>query len=260
MKLQKNRQMQEEHERKRRRATERFRRFLEDLRRRKMQQQDRDRRRRWLITLLLALLESKPMQMFFPIFAVAPDRALPKPRPKASRKSDKKSETVDTRTDDERRFLYDYAPRHEEEHLEVYDGLTYADIVEYNRVHRPWLFPAFTPIPGMPKRYSDEPVHVWTLLYEMQHPHARRDAIAALKRIVDHSSHDWINACEKEIDGLSYKDLRRQCMRRTPEATLYEFPRAAGRWREEQRREAEERKREAKETPENNGPKPTGAE
>lgn len=250
-------QIRKEETRKRRRAAERLRKWNEDLRRRKMQQQDRDRRRRWLIALLLTLLEFKPVQMFFPVHfaqAVPPEQ---KRQPKPSRKSEEKAETVDTRTDDERRFLYDYATRRGEEHLEVYDGLTYADIVEYNKIHRPWLFPVFKPIPGMPKRYADEPTHVWTLLFEMQYPHARDEAIAALKLIVDPSSHDWIDACSKGAGNLTWKDLRK-CRSRTPDATLYEFPRYAARWREDQRREAEERKREAKETPENNVPKPPG--
>jgi hypothetical protein len=239
----------------RRRLAERFRRLLEELRRRQ-QQLERDRRRRWLLALLLALLESKPMQLVFPVHFAAPYPALPKQQSSRPRKSEEKSETADTSTDDERRYLYDYATRRGEEHLEVYDGLTYADIVAYNRVHRPWLFPKFVPIPGMPKRYADEPAHVWTLLFEMQYPHARDEAIAALKLIVDPSSHDWISACAKGAGDLTWKDLRK-CWSRTPDATRYEFPRYAERWREDLRREAEEKKREVKEAPDS-GPRPPG--
>jgi hypothetical protein len=247
-------QARKEESRKRRRTAERWRRWIEDLRRRKMQQQDRDRRRRWLLALLLALLESKPVQMFFPVLIVAPDPALSKQRPKPSRKSEEKSETVDTRTNDERRFLYDYAPRHGEEHLEVYDGLTWNDIVAYNKVHRPWLFPKFVPIPGMPDRYKDEPVHIWTLLDHISSDYHRKNAIVALKLIVNRDAHDWIDACAASDEG--WKDLPK-CRRPTPEMTIYEFPRTAARWREDQRREAEERKKELKETPDN-APKPPG--
>jgi hypothetical protein len=235
-------------QRKRGRALERWQRYLAELRRRR-EQAERDRKRRllWLLMIWISILESIPTQSFFPAHFAAGDKPEQKRQPKPSRKSEEKAEIVDTRTDDERRYLYDYATRRGEEHLEVYDGLTYADIVAYNKIHRPWLFPAFKPTPGMPKRYSSEPVHVWTLLFEMQYPHCRPDAIAALKLVVDPTAHDWINACEKEIDGLSYKNLR-QCWSKTPEMTVYEFPRAAARWRVEQRREAEERKKEAKET------------
>jgi len=248
-------QVRKEESRERRRAAERWRKWIEHLRR--QQQQERHRRRRWLIALLLAFLETKPVQMFFPVHFAEADPPRQKRQSQRSRKSDEETATPDTRSDDERRYLYDYSPRHGEEELEVYDGLTWNDIVAYNRVHRPWLFPAFTPIPGMPPRYATEQVHVWTLLFEMQYPHIRPDAIAALKLVVDSSAHAWIDACKAEQDGLSYKDLRRQCMRRTPDATLYEFPRAAARWREHQRCEAEERKKEIKETPDN-GPRPPG--
>ncbi|RKD55746.1 hypothetical protein [Rhizobium sp. WW_1] len=247
--------IRKEETRERRRAAERFRRWLEDLRRRQ-QQADRDRRRKWLIALLLALLDSRPVQMFFPVHFAEADPPQQKRQLKPSRNSEERSETVDTRTDDERRFLYDYAPRYGEESQEVYDGLTWNDIVAYNKIHRPHLFPRFVPIPGMPARYSSEPVHVWTLLFEMQYPHARRDAIAALKFIVDPASHDWITACASLDDG--WKDLKK-CWMRTPDLTVYEFPRAAARWREELRRDAEEKKRDAKETP-TSGPKPPGVD
>ncbi|CDZ73253.1 Hypothetical protein NGAL_HAMBI2610_48830 [Neorhizobium galegae bv. orientalis] len=239
------------------RVAERFHRWLAGLRRRKMQQQDRDRRRRWLIALLLALLESKLMQVVFPVHCVAPYPARPKQKSSRPRNSEKSTESADTRTDDERRYLYDYAPRRGEEHLEICDGLTWNDIVAHNRVHRPWLFPKFEPVPGMPTRYADAPVHVWTLLDHIGSAYHRPDAIVALKLITDESVHDWIDACSKGAGDLTWKDLRK-CRSRTPNATLYEIPRYAARWREEQRREAEERKREAKETPENNGPKPPG--
>lgn len=248
-------EVRKEESRKRRRAAERWRKWIEDLRRRQMRA-ERDRRRRWLLTLLLALLESKPVQTFFPVHFPAADPPQQKRQPQPSRKSKGKSEAVDMRTDDERRFLYDYATRRGEEHLEVYDGLTYADIVEYNKIHRPWLFPKFVPIPGMPKRYSREPVHIWTLLDHIGSDYHRRGAIIALKLITDKSAHDWISACAKGVGDLTWKDLRK-CRSRTPDATLYEFPRYAERWREEQRREVEERKREAKEAPDGD-PKPPG--
>ncbi|MCB2403558.1 hypothetical protein [Rhizobium ruizarguesonis] len=246
-------QIRKEETSKRRRAAERFRRLLEELRRRQMRA-ERDRRRRWLLALLLALLESKPMQVFFPVPFATPDPALPKQQPKPSRKSEEKTETADTRSDDERRYLYDYSTRRGEEHLEVYDGLTYADIVEYNKVHRPWLFPTFAPIPGMPERYANEQVHIWTLLDHIASEYHRKNAIAALKLIVNQDAHDWIDACAASDEG--WKDLTK-CRRRTPQMTTHEFPRSAARWREEQHQEAEERKREAKETPDS-GPKPPG--
>lgn len=256
-------QIRKENQHERRRAAERWQRYLAELRRRQ-EQAARDRRKRllWLIMIWLTILKSIPTQLFFPVYFAEADPPQKKSQPQHGRKYRKK-EDFDRRDDPvsdyDRHYLFDHRPRYGEEEQEVYDGLTYNDIVALNRIHRPWLFPVFEPVPGMPKRYADEPVHVWTLLYEMQHPHARGDAFAALKLIVDHTSHDWIDACSAEQDGLSYKDLRRQCMRRTPDATLYEFPRAAARWREDQRREAEERKKEIKETP-NNGPKPPGFE
>ncbi len=252
-------QIQKEKKRKRT-AAERWQRHLADLRRRR-EQAERDRKKRllWLIMIWISILESIPTQLFFPIHFAAMDTHEQKRQPQRPRKSQKK-EDFDRRDDPvsdyDRHYLFDHRPRYGEEEQEVYDGLTYDDIVALNKVHRPWLLAKFEPIPGMPRRYAEEPAHVWTLLYEMQHPHARGDAIAALKLITDADAHGWIDACEKEIDGLSYKDLRRQCMRRTPDATLFEFPRAAARWREEQRREAEERKLEAKET--SSTPKPTG--
>jgi len=248
-------QIRKEEARKSRRADERFRRWLEGLRRRQMQQQERNRRRRWLLTLLLALLESKPMQIVYPSPDPAP-RPAPANRPPA-RKSEKKLPDADTRNDDERRYLYDYAPRHGEESQEIYDGLTWNDIIAYNQIHRPWLFPKFEPISGMPKRYADEPVHIWTLFDHLDSDYHRPEAIKALKLIVDAEAHDWIDACKAETNGLTWKDLRRQCRRRTPDQTLSEFPRAAERWREELRREAEEAKSEVKETPDS-GPKPSG--
>jgi hypothetical protein len=231
----------------------RWRKWIEDLRRRQ-QRQEGDRRRRWLLTLLLALLESKPIQWFFPVHFAEAHPPEQKRQPQPPTKSEEKITTADTRTDDERRYLYDYAPRRGEEHLEVYDGLTWADIVEYNKIHRPWLFPAFTPIPGMPDRYKDEPVHIWTLLDHIGSEYHRKNAIVALKLIVNRDAHDWIDACAATDEG--WKDLPK-CRRRTPEMTAYEFPRTAARWREDQRREAEERKREAKEML-TTGPKPPG--
>ncbi|WP_421423334.1 hypothetical protein [Agrobacterium rosae] len=249
-------------DRRRRAAAERWQRHLADLRRRR-EQADRDRRKRlrWLIALWVLILESIPVPTFFNARFVAADppeqKRQPKP-PRKSRRNDEFDNRDDPRDEYDRRYLSDYSTRYGDENQEVYDGLTYNDIIAYNRIHRPWLFTKLVPIPGMPKRYASEEVHVWTLLFEMQYPHARPDAIAALKLIVDPSAHVWIDACKAEQDGLSYKDLRRQCMRRTPGATLHEFPRAAARWHEQQCREAEERKREAKETPENICPKSPG--
>lgn len=249
-------QVQKEEDRKSRHAAKRWRRWLEELRRRKMQQ-DRDRRRRWLLALLLALLESKPVHAFS-TFHFAPQYPTQQERqPQMPRKSEKKAHTADTISDYDRHYLYDHRPRRGEEHLEIYDGLTYADIAAYNREHRPWLFPAFKPISGMPDRYRDGPVHIWTLFDHFDSGYHRPAAIKALKLIVDTDCHDWIDACVREVGGLTYKDLRRECRRRTPDQTLLEFPRAAARWREEQRREAEERKKEPKETPDN-GSKPLG--
>ncbi|MND52877.1 hypothetical protein D3C80_439020 [compost metagenome] len=254
-------QLRKEKDRKRRRAAERWQLYLAELRHRR-DQTDRDRRRRllWLIMLWALILEAIPTPTFF--FARIPAADLPqqKRQSKPSGKSQKKDEFDkhdDPRSDDERRYLSDYSTRFGEESQQVYDGLTYNDIVALNKIHRPWLFPVFKPVPGMPRRYADEPVHVWTLFYHMTSDYHRPDAIKALKVIADPAAHDWIDACSAEQDGLSYKDLRRQCMRRTPDATLYEFPRAAARWREEKRREAEERKKGIKETP-NNGPTPPG--
>ncbi|WP_412064670.1 hypothetical protein [Rhizobium sp. SYY.PMSO] len=251
-------QARKDESRKRRRAADRWRKWIEDLHRRQ-QRAERDRRRRWLLTLLLALLESKPVQAFSPVDFAAQYPTQQKRQPELPRKSEKKAPSADTISDYDRHYLYDHRPRRGEEHLEVYDGLTYEDIAAYNREHRPRLSPKFLHIPGMPKRYSDEPVHIWTLLFEMQYPHARPDAITALKLIVDPSAHAWIDACAAETNGLTWKDLSRQCRRRTPEMTAREFPRAAERWREELRSEAEERKKEAKETP-STGPKPPGSD
>lgn len=252
-------QIKKDEERKRRRAAERWQRYLAELRRR-CDQADRDRKKRllWLLTLWISVLESISMPSFFSVRFAEADSPGQKRQPQPLRKSRKKDEFEDRddpRDEYDRRYHSDYSCRCGEESREVYDGLTHEDIVAYNRIHRPWLFPQFQPVPGMPKRYCSEQVHIWTLLYEMQYPHCRQDAITALKLIVDPVAHVWIDACEKEVDGLSYKNLRR-CWSKTPGMTLYEFPRAAARWREEQRREAEERKREAKETSQDNGPEP----
>lgn len=239
-----------EEDRKKRRAAEWVRRRTEELRRRRLQAESR-RRRKWLLLLLLWALESRPVQMFFlspgPAPRPAPAKGLP-------RKSEKKITTVDMRSDDERRYLFDYAPRHGEESQEVYDGLTYADIVAYNRIHRPHLFPKLTPIPGTPARYANEPLHIWTLLDHLQYDFLRPDAISAIKLLVDPSSHEWIDACETRVQGSSWKDLR-HCRSRTPEMTIRAFPRAAVRWREERLREAEEKKRTAEETPDKPHPR-----
>jgi hypothetical protein len=245
-------QIRKEEDRKKRRAADDRRRWLE-ARRRQMQVES-DRRRKWLLFLLLMILDSKPAQRFFP----SPNPAPPPTTPKRSavRKSENKA-AVETLSDYDRHYLYDHRPRRGEEHLEVYDGLTWSDIIALNRIHRPHLFPAFKPIPGMPERYRDEPINVLTLFDHMDSYYHRPDAIKALKLIVDSSAHDWIDACATEVGDLTYKDLRRQCKRRTPAMTLHEFPRAATRWRDEQRREAEEKKRTPKETPDDD-PKPPG--
>ena len=118
-------------DRKSRRAAERIRRWIEQARRRHAHQ-DRERRRKWLLLLLLWALESKPAQMFVP----SPDLPMrPAPEKAKKRKSEKKfADAVETRTDDERRYLFDYAPRRGEENAEVMDGLTWTDIVALNRI------------------------------------------------------------------------------------------------------------------------------
>ncbi|MDR6820240.1 hypothetical protein J2X76_005437 [Neorhizobium sp. 2083] len=254
-------QLEREKQRKRRRAAERWQRHLAELRRRR-EQADRDRRKRllWLIMLWLTILESIPTPTFFPVAFAEADPPQQKRQPKPPRKSQKKDEfdnRDDPRSEDDRRYLSDYSPRYGEESQEVYDGLTWNDIIAYNKVHRPWLFPASVPVPGTPKRYIDEPLHVWTLLDHLKHDFLRKDAITALKLLVDGDAHPWIDACAATTNG--WKQLC-YCRGRTPDMTIAAFPRAAALWREEQRREGEERKREAKETPENNGPKPPGGD
>jgi hypothetical protein len=249
-------QLRKEEDRKFRYAAERWRKWIEDLRRRQ-QRNERDRRRKLLLALLLALLESKPVQAFFPVGFAAQDPARQNRQARPARKLAKNSDLGaedDQRTDYERIYLSDYSPRFGEEHLEVMDGLTWNDIIALHRQYRPHLFPKFTPVPGMPKRYADEAVHIWTLLDHLQYDFLRNDAIKALKLLVDPGSHEWIDTCANGAQGNSWKNLR-YCRGRTPDMTLAEFPRAANRWREEQRREAEERKREIKETPVS-GPKP----
>lgn len=244
-------QIQKE-DRKRRRAAEKIRCWIEQLRRRHMYQ-ERDRRRKWLLFLLLWALESKPAQMFFP----SPDLPLsPAPEKAKKRKSEKNfTNAEETRTDDERRFLFDYAPRRGEENAEVMDGLTWTDIVALNRIHCPYLFKT-APIPGMPDRYKDNPPHVWSLLDHIGSDYHREDAITALKLLVDKEAHDWIDACSTGANGNSWKDLR-LVHQRTPQMTIAEFPRAAARWREELRRETEEdRKNRPKRDDEDNGLSP----
>jgi hypothetical protein len=238
--------IKETKERKSRRVADQLRRWIEDLRRRQMQA-ERNRRRKWLLFLFLALLESKPVQAFFSMRGFTP---LPVPRQMSrQRKSQKeKAANEDMRTDDERRYLYDYAPRRGEESAEVMDGLTWTDIVALNRIYRPHLFRT-APIPGMPDRYKDKPPHVWTLLDHIGSDYHRKDALAALKLLVDGEAHDWIDACGKGANGSSWKDLR-TCRQRTPDMTISDFPRAAAWWRETTRREAEENLK--------NRPKPDG--
>ncbi|MGR9058966.1 hypothetical protein ACU8NH_24210 [Rhizobium leguminosarum] len=246
--------IRQEEDRKSRRAAERIRKWIEELRR--QVQAEQDRRRKWLLLLLLLALEAKPAQRFFPSPAPTPPLATTSRSP--ARKSEKKA-AVETLSDYDRHSLYDHRPRRGEEHLEVYDGLTWNDIIANNRIHRPHLFPAFRPIPGMPKRYADQPVNIWTLFDHIDSAYHRPDAIKALKLIVHSSAHDWIDACATEVGELTYKDLRRQCKRRTPAMTLHEFPRAATWWRESVRREEEEKKRTVKETPDD-APKPPGVD
>lgn len=246
---------------KRRRTAELWQRYLVELRRRR-DQADRDRKKRllWLIMIWLAILESIPMQSFAPVVFADEDTQPRKREPLRPGKTPRKDEfdkRDDPRSEDDRRYLSDYSPRYGEESQEVYDGLTWNDIIAYNKVHRPWLFPAFVSVPGTPKRYIDEPLHVWTLLDHLKHDFLRRDAITALKLIVNAEAHPWIDACAATTNG--WKQLC-YCRGRTPGMTIAAFPRAAALWREDQRRETEERKREAKETPENNGPKPPGAD
>ena len=198
------------------------------------------------------------IHVFSHAFSFALDPA-PPPAPALPRKSEEKIPDLELCDDYDRHYLFDHRPRRGEEHLEVYDGLTYQDIVAANRIHRPHLSPKFIPVSGMPSRYAEEPVDVWELLDHIDSDYHREQALIALKLIVDPEARDWIDACAAEVGGLTYKDLRRKCRQRTPSWTLYEFPRAAARWREEQRREAEERKQEVKEIP-NNGPKPPGVD
>ncbi|CDZ46980.1 hypothetical protein [Neorhizobium galegae] len=228
--------------RKKRRADERFRRWLED--RRRQMQREHDRRRKWLLLLLLMMFDSKPVRTFFssPEPVAVPAKGPP------PRKSKKKIAAVETRTDYERHYLFDHAPRRGEERHEVMDGLTYADIIALNKIHRPHLFQRPAPIPGMPDRYKGEAVHIWTLLDHLGSDYHRADAIKALKLLVDESAHDWIDACAKGANGNSWRDLR-ICRRRTPEMTLCDFPRAAAWWRESVRREEEEKQRTARDTP-----------
>ncbi|MGO6921258.1 hypothetical protein ACCS39_27385 [Rhizobium ruizarguesonis] len=245
-------QIQKEDRRKRHRFDERIRMYFENLRHRLLQ--ERKRRRKWLLLLLLALFESRPVQTFFTIKLTEQNLRQGNRKLQPS-DAEKHNATTGMLSDDERRFLYDYAPRPGDEHLEVYDGLTHSDIVALNKIHRPWAISKFERIPGMPKRYADSAVHIWTLLDHLDSDYHRPQALEALKLIVDSDAHDWIDACTSEVGGLTYKDIRRQCRRRTPAMTIAEFSRSASRWREERRQEIEELKREARETPEN-GPTP----
>ncbi|MBY3387616.1 hypothetical protein ACC772_20095 [Rhizobium ruizarguesonis] len=249
-------QIRQEEDRKSRRAAKDRRRSLEE--RRRQMQAERNRLRKRLLLLLLWLLESAPVRAFFDVQISLPHPTLQQRQPKPARKSAKNRDLGaedDPRSEYERLYLCDRSTRYGEEHLEVVDGLTWNDIVALNRQHRPHLSPKFTPIPGMPGRYIAEPVHVWTLLDHLHYEFLRKDAIAALKLIVDPTAHEWIDACASTSNG--WKQLC-YCRGRTPHATIAEFPRASERWREEQRREADERKKEAKETPDN-GPRPPGS-
>ncbi len=253
-------QIKKEKKRQRRRASERWQRHLAELRRRREEaERDRKRRLRWLIMLWLMILESIPTPTFSPVILADEDPRQQKPQPPRSRKSRKKEEfdkRDDPRSEDDRRYLSDYSPRYGEESQEVYDGLTWNDVIAYNKIHRPWLFPAFAPVPGTPQRYIDEPLHVWALLDHLKHDFLRKDAITALKLLVEPDAHPWIDACAATTNG--WKQLC-YCRGRTPDMTVAAFPRAAALWREEQRREAEERKKEEKENPDNS-PKPPGAD
>lgn len=243
-----------------RRAAERWQRHLAELRRRRDQaDRDRKKRLRWLIMLWLMILESIPTPLFTPVILPAedpPQRKRQLSRPRKLCKKDELDKRDDPRTDDDRRYLSDYSPRYGEESQEVYDGLTWSDIIAYNKVHRPWLFPVFKPLPGTPQRYIDEQLHIWTLLDHLKHDFLRKDAITALKLLVDPDAHPWIDACAATTNGWKQLCYCRGC---TPDMTIAAFPRAAALWREEQRREAEERKKEATETSDNSL-KPPGAE
>lgn len=249
-------QIRKEEARKSKKAVDWFQRWIEDLRRRRMQA-EQDRRKKWLLLLLLWALESKPVQALFalPDSAPQPGPAKRSPARKSAKSNDLAAED-DPRTDYERLYMSDYSTRFGEEHLQVMDGLTWADIVALNRIHRPWLFPKFEPVPGMPTRYTSPEMkpHIWTLLDHLKSDYHRSDAFLALKLVVDKEAHDWIDAC-----AISYGGWKNLCAirQRTPNATIAEFPRAAARWRSENRVEAKERKREAEETLDN-GPKPPG--
>ncbi|MEZ2224542.1 hypothetical protein [Rhizobium sp. RCC_161_2] len=251
-------QVELEKKRKHRRAAERWQRHLAELHRRR-EQADRDRKRRlrWLIMLWLMVLESIPTATFSPVILADEDARQQKrqpPRPRKSRKKDELDKRDDPRSEDDRRYMSDYSPRYGEESQEVYDGLTWSDIIAHNKVHRPWLFPVFKPLPGTPQRYIDEQLHIWTLLDHLKHDFLRKDAISALKLIVASDAHPWVDACAALPNG--WKQLR-YCRGRTPDMTIAAFPRMAALWREEQRREAEERAKELKETPDS-GPKSPG--
>ncbi|NTH43009.1 hypothetical protein G6K98_00025 [Agrobacterium rhizogenes] len=229
--------------------------WIEALRQRQLRW-ERDRRRKWLLFLLLMLLDSKPAQMFFPSFDPDPAPTLPRTNRLRLKKRKKADDETGERPafDANEHVFFDYSTRPGEHHLHVVDGLTYEDILELNRIHRPHLLKTPASIPGMPDRYKELPPHVWTLVEHLSSAYHRRDAITALKLVVSQEAHDWIDVCSASDDG--WKELKR-CRMKTPEMTIREFSRAAERWREEHHREAEEQKKEAKETPDN-GPKPPG--
>jgi hypothetical protein len=234
--------------RKLRGARDRWLKWIYDLRRRQdSAKRDRARRRR-LLLLWLWVLELVSIRTLIRL----PDPPLHETPPTTMSK--RKVKTTDVRSDDDRRFLFDYAPRHGEEAQEVFDGLTWSDIVALNRKHRPHLFPEFKPNERMPDRYKDAPVHVWTLLDHIGSDYHRKDAVTALKLLVDKDVREWIDACATGANGSSWKDLR-MCRRKTPSMTLLEFPRAAAQWREDQDRATEESKRELAKSPDD-GPTP----
>ncbi|MDP9628729.1 UNVERIFIED_ORG: hypothetical protein J2W85_000777 [Ensifer adhaerens] len=242
--------------RKRRRVDEWFRRWTEELRRRQMNA-ERDRRTKWLLFLLLLVLDSKPVRSFFSLHDPAPAQTPLQAAQPRLRKRNQADDHVGKSPafDINEHVFFDYSTRPGEEHLHVFDGLTHADIDELNRIHRPHLFSTPAPVPGMPERYAHEPVHIWTLLDHLGSDYHRADAVTALKLLIDESAHDWIHACTCGSEGNSWRDLR-LVRQRTPAMTIAEFPRAAARWRDQLRREAEEKVKNRKPDNDDNGLSP----
>jgi hypothetical protein len=126
----------------------------------------------------------------------------------------------------------DYASRRGEEHKEIMDGLTAADIQQIRDSHR-----QRPRIPGMPDRYSAEWPGVRMLLTHLSEGFLRKDAYTALKGIVPKDMRHWIEDCERCETG--WKDLR-MCMSATPDATIAAMRRAMWHAEQDKRRKVEE--------------------